>query len=117
MRNYVTTFDYGNGQMKLTRNVNSSASISDTSQVENLQWSTGAIVGFIVGSLIALFLLILLIVCCCKRHKKREAQRKAFGVGATQYLSNDAEAEIMQEEREHLTAQTQNGKKIDDTAC
>lgn len=67
LRNFVTTFDYDNGEIRLAINKNAPSGI--TIEYKMSGWKIFLI---IVGCLAAVALLICLIVCLCKRHKKKK---------------------------------------------
>ena len=92
MRNFVTTFDYDNYQIELTKNIYAPDGVS-------VEWKLSGwmIFGIVVGSLVFIALVTWLILCCCKRQKaKKEKKRKGYTIG--QY-NHDVEEEIIPEGR------------------
>lgn len=67
LRNFVTTFDYKNGSIDLTINVNAPAGI--TIEYKMSGWK---IFGIILACLAAVGFVIWAIVCCCKRNRKNK---------------------------------------------
>jgi len=62
MRNFVTSFDYKNGEIRLAINKNSPIGI-------NIEYKMGGwkIFGIIVGGILGLALIIALLVCCIRK--------------------------------------------------
>ena len=92
MRNFVTTFDYDNYQIELTKNIYAPDGVS-------VEWKLSGwmIFGIVVGSLVFIALVTWLILCCCKRQKaKKEKKRKGYAIG--QY-NHDVEEESIPEGR------------------
>ena len=84
LRNFVTTFDYKNGKMKLAINVNAPSGI-----IIEYKMSGWKIFGIIVGCLLAVCLVIWAVVCCCKRRNKSKLSKAYATLGA--HERDDAE--------------------------
>lgn len=72
LRNFVTTFDFANGQMHLAINKNAPAGVKIEYKMAGKQ-----LFGIIAASLSALALLILCICCCVSQHRKRQQPQKS----------------------------------------
>ena len=80
MRNYVTTFDFSNSEMKLAINVNS----PDGVNIE-YKMSGWKIFGIIFGAVVGLGLIIWITCCCVKRYRKKKIARGYQTIGAGQH--------------------------------
>lgn len=75
LRNFVTTFDFANGEMRLAINKNAPAGVS-------IDYKMGGwkIFGIIVGGLVGLALIIVFLVYCICKCKKNKAKAKGYSV-------------------------------------
>ena len=93
MRNFVTTFDYDNYQIEMTKNIYAPDGVS-------VEWKLSGwmIFGIVVGGLVFIALVTWLILCCCKRQKAKKAKKNRKGYTIGQY-NHDVEEEIIPEGR------------------
>ena len=80
MRNFVTTFDFHNSEMKLTINVNA----PDGVKIE-YKMSGWKIFGIIFGAVVGLGLIVWITCCCVKRHRKKKIARGYQTIAAGQH--------------------------------
>jgi len=82
LRNFVTTFDFENNQMRLTINKNAPAGVI-------IEYKMGGwkIFGIIAGSLLSCILVVWIVCCCCKKRKKNRLAMgyATIGGGATHH--------------------------------
>ena len=70
LRNFLTTFDYENGKIELSLNVNAPPGIT----VE-FKLSPWMIFGIIAGGLVVVVLIAWIACCCCDKIKKRKLEK------------------------------------------
>ena len=76
LRNFVTTFDFANGEMLLTQNKYAPTGVSIVYKMSG--WK---LFGIIAGVIIVVLLLVWLVCCCCKRHKQRKLAKGYKTIG------------------------------------
>ena len=93
LRNFVTTFDFKNSEMRLTINKNAPAGVK-------IEFKMGGwrIFGIIVACLVGVICLVWLVTCCCKKYRKhKQAKETARGYAIISAGATLHEGEISSE--------------------
>lgn len=84
LRNFVTTFDLGNNEMRLAINVEAPTGVSVEYKMSG--WKIFLI---IVGCIAAVALLVWLTICLCKKHKAKRLQQGYTTIGASAFVDGE----------------------------
>ena len=84
LRNFVTSFDYAKGEIRLTQNINAPTGISVVRDADDdPKLGDLAIVFIIAGGFIILILLMVLTIRCCRSKKKNKGKHPYAAVAAS----------------------------------
>lgn len=80
MRNFVTTFDFKNQEMRLAININAPDGVDITYKMSG--WKVWLIITVMI---LAVVIIIWVICCCVKKHKKNKLAKRYQTLGAGQF--------------------------------